>query len=244
MIILGGMAGPNININFGPPRRRRRRRAVGGAGGLLALIVLAVLGYSKLNKPAPPAPAARLPAASSALEGLRSRDFGKDLQEIPATVVDKGPLRHVPYLSYRDGAVEFNVYGDPDAPACIEIGLFGAADAARRAACRDALASMLADPEDRSALQAMDLAKSKQTRGRLTFEITPETAPDAYGGWWASVYDARALDGSRASEAELGSVVAPRPGFEAAGSRPGEKVYLRYLRKNGTYVPVYSKKAR
>lgn len=243
MIILDGMVGPNININFGPPRRRRRRRAFGAGGGLLALIILAILGYSKLNKPAAPAPGPRLPAASTAVDRLK---INKDIQQIPATVVDKGPLRHVPYLSYRMGDVEFNVYGDPDAPVCLEIGLFGAADPQRRAALRAALASTLPDPEDGRALQALDLAKGKATRSGLTFEITPETAPDAYGGWWASVYDARLLDGSRASAAELGSVAGPRPaGDEAAKSRPGGTVYVKgYYRKDGTYVPGYEKKAK
>lgn len=241
MIILDDMAGPNININFGPPRRRRRRRAFGAGGGLIAVIILAMLGYSKLNKPAAPvAPPARLPAAAAALEKLRSRDVGKNLQQIPATVVDKGPLRHVPYLSYSAGDVEFNVYGDPDAPACLEIGT-SSGDSARRSACHDALAALLPDLEGRFVFST---APGKQTREGLTFEITPETAPDAYGRWWVSVYDATLLDGSRASAAELGSVAGPRPaGDEAARSRPGGKVYVKgYYRKDGTYVPAHEKK--
>jgi hypothetical protein len=40
----------------------------------------------------------------------------------------------------------------------------------------------------------------------LTFEVTPETAEDAYGGWWVSVYDELALDKSRASRQELDTI--------------------------------------
>jgi hypothetical protein len=142
--------------------------------------------------------------------------------------------------------VEFNIYGDPDAPACLEIGVFGPEDHGFRVVCRDTLGSMLGDPEDRRALQSLRQAKGKTTRGALTFEVTPETAPDAYGGWWASVYDPRLLDGSRASDAELKGVAGPRPaGDEAAKSRPGATVYVKgYYRKDGTYVPGYEKKPK
>jgi len=237
------MAGPIINVNLGPPRRRRRRRVIGG-GALIAVIIAALLGYSRVGSP--PRVVSRLPAASAALDQLRALDPAKDFQQIPATVVDKGPLRHVPYLSYRSGEVEFNAYGDPDAPACLEIGHFGASDAAGRAACRDALASMLPGAEDRRVLQGLDPAKGKQTRAGLTFEITPETAADAYGGWWVSVYDSKALDGSRASEGGWTGIAAPRPaGGEAARARPGSTVYVKgYYRKDGTYVPGYAKKAK
>lgn len=245
MIILDGMVGPNININFGPPRRRRRRRAVGGAGALIALIVAAILGYSKLGRPGapPPAAAARLPAAAAALDQLRAGDLEKGLQQIPATIIDKGPLRHVPYLSYSSGDVEINVYGDPDAPACLEIGTFSR-DSFRRSACRDSMVLLLPDVEDRIALNT--LTGGKQTRAGLTFEITPETAPDAYGRWWVSVYDTRLLDASRASETELKGMAGPRPaGDEAVRARPGSTVYVKgYYRKDGTYVPGYAKKTR
>ena len=227
------MAG--ININFGgPPRRRRRRRMAGGLGGLVVLIVAAVVAYS--NKAPKPVPH-RLPAAEAALDQVRA--FAPDLRQIPAAVVDQGPLRRVPYLSYRAGDVEFNAYGDPDRPACLEIGIFG--DPARRPAARDALAGLLADPDDRNAVKALDLARDRQTRGGLTFEATPATAVDAYGAWWVSVYDAKALDASRASDAEMKDVAVPRPAGEPAG-RPGKTIYVKgYRRKDGTYVPGYTK---
>src|SRR5262249_52131303 len=57
-----------------------------------------------------------------------------------------------------------------------------------------------------------------QHRGRLTFEITPETAPDAYGGWWVSIYDEALLDQSRATEKELKAITVLRPKFGVAGA--------------------------
>ena len=227
--------GPNININFGnPQRRRRRRRMAGGLGGLIGLIVLAVLGYSKMGKPAPAA-APSLPPAEAALRQLRATELGKGLQQISATVVDQGPLRLVPYLSYRAGEVEFNAYGDPDQPACLEIGLFGPADPAGRTAVREALAALLQDADDRVALRSLDLAGGKVARGRLTLEVTPETAPDAYGGWWVSAYDARALDAARASDGEMKDLSTP-PDKEVRSKRPGKSIYPRTFRRvNGLY---------
>jgi hypothetical protein len=228
------VGGPNININFGnPQRRRRRRRMAGGLGGLIGLLVLGILGYSKVGRPAPVAPP--LPASPAALRQLQATAVGKNLEQISATVVDQGPLRLVPYLSYRAGDVEFNAYGDPDQPACLEIGIFGPADPANRAAIREALAGLLPDPADRDAVRALNPAGGKTTRGRLTLEITPETAPDAYGGWWVSVYDVRALDAARASDGEMKDLAKPS-GQEVKSRRTGRSVYPRsYRRLNGLY---------
>jgi hypothetical protein len=214
----------DINVNFGNrPRRRRRRRAL-GAGGLIAVLVVAALAYLKPK----PASAPALPPAATALDRLRA--FAPGLEQIPATVVDKGPLRNVPYLSYRAGDVEVNAYGDPDRPACLEIGIFG--DAARRPAARDALAALVgADLGD------LNLSKDKRSRGGWTYEITPETAPDAYGAWWVSVYDTKALDAARASDAEMKEVAVPRPAGDTLG-RPGVSRYLKsYKRLGKVYSP-------
>jgi len=48
-----------------------------------------------------------------------------NLNQIPATVIDAGVFKSVPYLSFSiSGNYELNVYGDPDAPAAVEIGLY------------------------------------------------------------------------------------------------------------------------
>ena len=215
---------PNIDIKIGQPRRRRRYRRgfAGGIVGLIGLVVMAIVGYSKTRAPAAP-PAPRLPSAQAVLAKLRATELGKGLEQIPATVIEQGVLRRVPYLSHRAGDVEVNVYGDPDAPVCVEIGLPGA-DLARRAACRDALADLLPEAADRAALSGLDLAKGKTTRSGLSLEITPETAVDAFGMWWASAYDSAAIEAARASDGELKDLSQPRPA-DAKKSRPGKSVY-------------------
>ena len=44
----------------------------------------------------------------------------------------------------------------------------------------------------------------------MTFEITPSTAEDAYGGWWISVYGEAGLDKVRASDKELKAITVSR----------------------------------
>jgi hypothetical protein len=227
------MAGPDIQINFGTPRpRRRRRRMAGGLAGAIALALAAWIGGTKLQRPGPAVQ--RLPSAARAIERFKAQEAG--LVPVAATVIEQGALRHVPYLSYRSGPVEVNVYGDPEAPAAVEIGISG--EPQRRAALRDALAGVLPKDSDRDAVKALDLAGGKAVRDGLTFEVTPETAPDAYGGWWVTVSDAAALERARATSADLKELETPRPPGEAQRSkRPGTRSYSKtYGRRNGAWV--------
>lgn len=181
------------------------------------------------------------------------------ISPIAATVIDKGVFRNVPYLSHRFGSLEFNIYGDPDEPAGLEIGVYDRAPSSEtRRLCVRSIAMLLNDAADREALQAMNLERSSLKRGSLTFEITPSSADDAYGGWWISIYDDRRIDQQRASDRELLQITVDRA---RGGSTPVSsdmlrwkeqelklarpvlaghaqgRVYLRGIhRKNGVYV--------
>lgn len=153
----------------------------------------------------PAAAPARLARWEKCLETIASRPWAGELRQIPATVIDKGVLKNVPYMSHKAGDVEFNLYGDPDDPAGLEIGLYREAlkvDASRKE-CLAVLSALLGNPKDAEALASMQLAPGKKERDGLVFEITPETAEDSYGGWWITVYDPKLLDEARASEEEL-----------------------------------------
>jgi hypothetical protein len=69
--------------------------------------------------------------------------------------------------------------------------------------CVEFIASILTDKTDAAIVRAMNTTKDLVTRNDLSIEITPPTDPDAYGGWWVSVYDEKELDAARASDAEL-----------------------------------------
>ena len=189
------------------------------------------------------------------------QSWASGLQQIPATVIDKGVLRHVPYKSFRAGDYEVNIYGDPDNPAGVEVGIYKSLIQSRdaKSQCMEFMSALLNDPADRELLKSLKLTEDIKIRDGLTFEVTPETAEDAYGGWWISVYDSAALDRSRASPKELAAITVPkqpppssRDGVvsiwfphQQALSRPGGKtVYVHsYTRKNGTYVHAYTRSA-
>ncbi len=147
----------------------------------------------------------RLPTIEQCQAEAKVREWGTSLRPIPSTVIDQGVMRNVPYASLRSGDYEINVYGDPGAPCCVEIGLYNwrIADQWSKLNCIVFLEQTLGDRDDRAVLRTLDLRKDMKRHGRLTFEITPETAEDAYGAWWVSVYDEQALDRARATPQEL-----------------------------------------
>ena len=57
---------------------------------------------------------------------LAIQPWATDFRQIPATVIDNGVLRNVPYKSYNAAKdYEVNLYGDPQSPAGLEIGVRG-----------------------------------------------------------------------------------------------------------------------
>jgi hypothetical protein len=155
---------------------------------------------------------ARLAAWAQAIDKFGDQSWVDEVNEIPATVVDVGPLKNVPYSSYRSGQIEFNVYGDPSAPACVEIGIYGSLlkDEKAKKNCVELMSSLLGIPEDREVLKSLLLTKDLKTREGLTFEVTPETDEDAYGGWWVSIYSEKDIESSRASKKELEAISVSR----------------------------------
>jgi hypothetical protein len=58
----------------------------------------------------------RLPSWRVIANDLRTHDAIKSLVEIPATVIDNGDFKNVPYKSFRvNNDIELNIYGDPEA---------------------------------------------------------------------------------------------------------------------------------
>ena len=148
----------------------------------------------------------RLPGFETAILVLSRQPWATNLTPIPATVIDKGILRNVPYNSFHCGAdYEVNVYGDVQNPAGVEIGVYHGltSDDSAKSNCLNFISGLLADPADRGVLRGLKRTKDLQTRDGLTFEVTPPTDEDAYNGWWISVYSESQLDASRASDGEM-----------------------------------------
>lgn len=154
----------------------------------------------------------RLPSFKTALTTLAKKPWASDLRPIPAAVIDKGILSHVPYMSFRCGQdYEVNIYGDPERPAGIEVGVYRKllADASAKMNCIGLAADLMGNPNDRDLIKRLNTEKDLQTQDGLTFEITPSSAEDAYMGWWISAYSERALQAARASDDEMKRISIP-----------------------------------
>lgn len=169
---------------------------------------------------------ARLSTMEGAISLLAQQTWATNLEEIAATVIDVGVLKNVPYKSFRCGAdIEVNVYGDPDEPAGIEIGVYGerASSASAQSECMKYISQLLGDPVDAKLLDSLNKSEDKIERMSLTFEITPPTAEDAYGGWWISIYSEELLNKARATDAELKEIAQPRTVTKASTTPKDEK---------------------
>ena len=153
-----------------------------------------------------------LPSWRVMANDLRTHDQIKSVVEVPATTVTVGNFRNVPYLSFlvnRD--IELNIYGDPNHPAGVELGIYGSRknDVKLQKVLRGYFAGFLGSREEVAALYKIGLKEGKAKAGTLTFEVTPPTAPDSEGAWWVSIYNLKALDSVRLPDAKYAALTKP-----------------------------------
>ncbi|MCY1074139.1 hypothetical protein [Archangium lansingense] len=238
MALLGGC--PN------PSRSQLREQPVQPATPALKT---ASAPLSSAPAPKQPVTEGRLIDSGLIIETFATRFGAKDLKQIPSEVIDVGIFRYVPYFSYETSRGELNIYGDPQHPAGVEIGIY-AGKTSTKQELRNLMAGLLQQAADRELVHGLSLDEDKLERAGLTFEVTPPTANDGFGGWWISIYDAAAIDRARASDAEMKTIAVeapepkqdtpvetkkpPRKGKETGAS---DRVYIQdYSREDGAYV--------
>jgi hypothetical protein len=148
----------------------------------------------------------RIPTFKTLLTLLNRQPWATNLEQIPATVIDNGMFRYVPYLSFRCADdYEVNVYGDLSQPAGIEVGTYRKllTDFNAKTNCLKLVTAALGQTADKEIISSLNLEKDQKVSAGLTLEITPPTDPDAYNGWWISVYDEAKINKARASEDEM-----------------------------------------
>lgn len=146
-----------------------------------------------------------LPPWRVLVNDLRLDDAVGQLRQIPATTIDEGVFRDVPYLSFRvNDLIELNIYGDPDAPAGVEFGAYGGLRSKKKVheELRSFVAGYMGSRAGIGALYSLPFTGGSKQVGDVVVEITPPDAPDAYGGWWISVFNPRKLDEVRMDEEE------------------------------------------
>jgi len=164
----------------------------------------------------------KLPPWRMIVQDLRSDDSIKFFRQIPATTVESGYFKNIPYLSFRiNKRVEMNVYGNPEDPVGIEFGIYERGEKITnfKKIIRAYLAGVLQSREEIKALYKLDEKGGKTKVGRFIFEITPPTAPDSNGGWWLSIYEPGRLDQARVSDAEYKKITLP---FNVVNNSSGE----------------------
>lgn len=155
----------------------------------------------------------KLPPWQMIVQDLRTDDNIRSFEQIPPTTIENGYLKNVPYFSFRiNQHVEMNVYGDPEDPVCLEFGIYerNKEKITRfKKLIREYLAGTLESRAEIAALYALKETSDENQAGNLRFRITPPTSPDAYGGWWFSIYDPKRLEKARVSEKEYARVTLP-----------------------------------
>lgn len=154
----------------------------------------------------------KLPSWRSMVTDMREHDSIHSFQQIPATTIDSGIYKNIPYLSFRvNEQSEFNIYGHPDNPVALEFGMYGKRKNSKKyqQIIREFLAGHLHSRAEIAALYSISLKGGKKQVGSLVFEITPPKQADAYGGWWVSVYDPQRLEAARISDKKYAAVTRP-----------------------------------
>lgn len=153
-----------------------------------------------------------LPPWRVLVNDLRTQDGIKSMVEIPAVRIDAGVFRNVPYRSFRmNRNVELNIYGDPESPAGIEMGIYGRQKNSERLRqiIRSYLAGYLTSRDEIGKLYSIGLESGVARSGNLTMEVTPPDGEDAFGAWWLSLFNEKELDRIRLSDADYDQLTRP-----------------------------------
>jgi len=176
-----------------------------------------------------------LPSWRAMVYDLRNHDAIHKLQQIPATTVETGFLKNVPYLSFRiNEQSEFNVYGDPDDPVAIEFGMYGKQRKIGKyhRIAREFLAGHLQSKEQIAALYSLSFAGDEKKVGSLALKITPPEKADAYGGWWISLFNPSRIAAARVSDEKYAQITRPFEEINHANGRIREEG----IRKNENWM--------
>lgn len=222
----------------------------------LALACLLTLLASCAADEAAKAPlrGARLQSLELVLEAAQQVACTQHLAPIPATVIETGVFRNVPYQSFSNGVVELNAYGDPRDLVGLELGTQAADPALQGCLIQFIAAQALLEADRQRVLRASTQPSRDEQRG-LVVEVTPPTADDAAGAWWISLERPDVISGAAVSEAQLQQVAQPQTQWAPPPPRravvvvpavryrpyrpPGPRVYVpRFQRRGGVYVRV------
>ncbi|MBL8921189.1 MAG: hypothetical protein JNJ54_20165 [Myxococcaceae bacterium] len=217
------------------------------------VIVTILLGVGCASQQAAVRPSSppRIQPLDTVLANAEQATCVAGLHAIPATVIDTGVFKDVPYQSFSNGTVEVNAYGDPGDLVGLEAGT-RSEDPALQQCLVQFIAAHTLDPNDRQRVLRMTAAPAMDQQPGLTVEVTPRTAADAYDAWWISLERPEAIAASRAPPEQLAEVTQPQeqwaPPPPTYYRRP-PRAYVRYptyrpappMRR--VFVPTYTRRS-
>src|ERR1017187_10732836 len=103
----------------------------------------------------------QIPNWAKIISVLVTNGWQHELKQIPATVIDNGVLKDVPYISFRcnSGGYEINIYGDLDNPTGVEIGVVNylVKNDDAKSNCANFIRSILTSDADRKIVRMLNL---------------------------------------------------------------------------------------
>ena len=156
----------------------------------------------------------RIPDWAQIVTLLANTGWSQGLKQVPATMIESGIWKNVPYISFqcRSGGYELNIFGDLSKPAAVQIGAMSylKSSAEAKSNCVNFICSLLPNADDRKAVRALNWnQKDGGKNGEMTVETIMPGEFGSYGGWWVSVYSEKALTAARASDEELLTLAQP-----------------------------------
>lgn len=175
---------------------------------------------------------------------LAHQKWSANMSQIPASVIRTGLYERVPYVSFRCGVdYQFNIYGDPNRPAGVEIGMFRSLlkSEEARTNCLEFAVGLLREESVRKTLGRMNPERDRVQTNGLTLAIISPVDPGSRRGWWVSIYAPALLAQARATESEMKRITAPvkaskTPTKDGMGKASDATYVKGYRRKDGTYV--------
>ncbi|HLY73215.1 MAG TPA: hypothetical protein VKU80_03785, partial [Planctomycetota bacterium] len=131
-----------------------------------ASVTLLSADVESIEKSADASKGRRIADWQACFKAMVSRPWGPDLRPMSAALVDSGDLKNVPYVIHAAENYEFLLYGDPEAPARVEVGISGALrkNEQARKDCVDLAASFLREAQDADLLRSLALGGDKKDR--------------------------------------------------------------------------------
>jgi len=155
----------------------------------------------------------KLPPWRMVVQDFRSDDNIQTFREVPSTAITLGYLKNIPYLSFRiNRRIEMNVYGNPENPVCLEFGIYekNLTEIVKfQKIIRAYLAGILSSRSEVGALYSLPETGGDIRVGQIALKVLPPSSPEAYQGWWLSIYRPGALASARVSDAEYAKVTVP-----------------------------------